>query len=103
MISPEIRCDSVSGLRKYLCTLSHIRTRSFRRPKPGQEKPHGQPHRQAPSSLARFDPLGDIDDLSRGGLLEGQSRMQSKVDMKEDDKAVSVHTDIPGVKIARTT
>ncbi|HSO46472.1 MAG TPA: Hsp20/alpha crystallin family protein [Rhizobiaceae bacterium] len=59
--------------------------------------------RHDPSSLARFDPFGDIDDLFRGffvrpTLLEGQPQMQIKMDLKEDDKAYTVHADIPGVK-----
>ena len=59
--------------------------------------------RHDPSSLARFDPFGDIDDLFRGffvrpALLEGQPQMQIKMDLKEDDKAYTVHADIPGVK-----
>ena len=59
--------------------------------------------RHDPSSLARFDPFGDIDDLFKGffvrpALLEGQPQMQIKMDMKEDDKAYIVHADIPGVK-----
>lgn len=59
--------------------------------------------RHDPSSLARFDPFGDIDELFRGffvrpALLEGQPQMQIKMDLKEDDKAYTVHADIPGVK-----
>ncbi len=59
--------------------------------------------RHDPSSLARFDPFGDIDDLFRGffvrpALLEGQPQMQIKMDLKEDDRAYTVHADIPGVK-----
>ena len=59
--------------------------------------------RHDPSSLARFDPFGDIDDLFRGffvrpALLEGQPQIQIKMDLKEDDKAYTVHADIPGVK-----
>ncbi|MBW8307257.1 MAG: Hsp20/alpha crystallin family protein [Thiobacillus sp.] len=59
--------------------------------------------RHDPSSLARFDPFGDIDELFKGffvrpALLEGQPQMQIKMDLKEDDKAYTVHADIPGVK-----
>ncbi len=61
--------------------------------------------RHDPSSLARFDPFGDIDDLFRGffvrpALMEGQQQqqMQIKMDVKEDDNAYIVHADIPGVK-----
>jgi HSP20 family protein len=56
-----------------------------------------------PFSIARTDPFGDIDDLFKGFfmrpvLLEGQPQMQIKMDVKEDDKAYTVHADIPGVK-----
>ena len=59
--------------------------------------------RYDPLSLARTDPFGDIDDLFKGFfvrpvLFEGQPQMQIKMDLKEDDKAYTVHADIPGVK-----
>jgi HSP20 family protein len=59
--------------------------------------------RYDPFNLARVDPFGDIDDLFKGFfmrpvLFEGQPQMQIKVDVKEDDKAYTVHADIPGVK-----
>ena len=59
--------------------------------------------RYDPFNLARIDPFGDIDDLFKGffvrpALLEGQPQMQIKMDVKEDDKAYTVHADIPGVK-----
>jgi HSP20 family protein len=59
--------------------------------------------RHDPFNLARVDPFGDIDDLFKGFfmrpvLFEGQPQMQIKVDVKEDDKAYTVHADIPGVK-----
>jgi HSP20 family protein len=59
--------------------------------------------RYDPFSLARTDPFGDIDDLFKGFfmrpvMLEGQPQMQIKMDVKEDDKAYTVHADIPGVK-----
>lgn len=59
--------------------------------------------RYDPFNLARIDPFGDIDDLFKGflvrpALLEGQPKMQIKMDVKEDDKAYTVHADIPGVK-----
>jgi len=59
--------------------------------------------RYDPFSLARTDPFGDIDDLFKGFfmrpvLFEGQPQMQIKMDIKEDDKAYTVHADIPGVK-----
>jgi HSP20 family protein len=59
--------------------------------------------RYDPFSLARLDPFGDIDDLFKGFfvrpvLFEGQPQMEIKIDLKEDDKAYTVHADIPGVK-----
>ena len=59
--------------------------------------------RYDPFNLARHDPFGDIDDLFKGFfvrpvLFEGQPQMQIKMDLKEDDKAYTVHADIPGVK-----
>jgi HSP20 family protein len=59
--------------------------------------------RYDPFNLARLDPFGDIDDLFKGFfvrpvLFEGQPQMQIKMDLKEDDKAYTVHADIPGVK-----
>lgn len=59
--------------------------------------------RYDPFNLTRIDPFGDIDDLFKGffvrpALLEGQPQMQIKMDVKEDDKAYTVHADIPGVK-----
>jgi HSP20 family protein len=59
--------------------------------------------RYDPFNLAHIDPFGDIDDLFKGffvrpALIEGQPQMQIKMDVKEDDKAYTVHADIPGVK-----
>ena len=59
--------------------------------------------RYDPLNLARIDPFSDIDDMLKGFfmrpvLLEGQPQMQIKLDVKEDDKAYTVHADIPGVK-----
>jgi HSP20 family protein len=59
--------------------------------------------RYDPFNLARLDPFGDIDDLFKGFfvrpvLFEGQPQMQIKMDLKEDDKAYTVHADIPGVR-----
>ena len=59
--------------------------------------------RYDPFNLARLDPFGDIDDLFKGFfvrpvLFEGQPQIQIKMDLKEDDKAYTVHADIPGVK-----
>ncbi|MGE5320445.1 MAG: Hsp20/alpha crystallin family protein [Hyphomicrobiaceae bacterium] len=59
--------------------------------------------RYDPFNLARIDPFGDLDDLFKGFFVrpvafEGQSQMQIKMDLKEDDNAYTVHADIPGVK-----
>ena len=59
--------------------------------------------RYDPLNLARIDPFSDFDDLFKGFfmrpvLFEGQPQMQIKMDLKEDDKAYTVHADIPGVK-----
>lgn len=59
--------------------------------------------RYDPFSLARLDPFGDMDDFFKGffvrpAMLEGQPQMQIKMDLKENDKAYTVHADIPGVK-----
>lgn len=56
-----------------------------------------------PFNLARVDPFPDFDDMFRGFLvrpmpLEGQPRMQIKMDLRENDGAYTVHADIPGVK-----
>ncbi|MDO8890882.1 MAG: Hsp20/alpha crystallin family protein [Sulfurimicrobium sp.] len=59
--------------------------------------------RKDPFSLTRADPFADLDDLFKGFFVrpmafEGQAQMQIKMDVKEDDKAYTVHADIPGVK-----
>lgn len=59
--------------------------------------------RYDPFSLARLDPFGDMDDFFKGffvrpAMLEVQPQMQIKMDLKENDKAYTVHADIPGVK-----
>ncbi|HEY5995297.1 MAG TPA: Hsp20/alpha crystallin family protein [Gallionellaceae bacterium] len=56
------------------------------------------------ANLIRFTPRDDVfDDLFRGFFmspvrLEGGQEMQIKMDIKEDDKAYTVHAEIPGVK-----
>ena len=58
------------------------------------------------SNLVRRDPfaLDDVfDDLFKGFFVrpvhfEGQQQVQIKTDIKEDDKAYTVHAEIPGVK-----
>ena len=56
------------------------------------------------ANLTRFSPVDDaFDDLFRGFFMspvrmEGVPEMQIKMDVREDDKAYTVHADIPGVK-----
>ena len=56
------------------------------------------------ANITRFSPTSDaLDDLFRGFFMqpvrfEGQPDMQLKMDVSEDDKAYTVHADIPGVK-----
>lgn len=59
------------------------------------------------ANISRYDPFDlatePFDDLFRGFFrpvrFEGQpQQMQIKVDVKENDKAYTVHADIPGVK-----
>jgi HSP20 family protein len=59
--------------------------------------------RKDPFSLSRMDPFADLDDLFKGFFVrpmafESQPQMQIKVDVREDDKAYTIHADIPGVK-----
>lgn len=59
--------------------------------------------RYDPFHLVRRDPFQEMDDLFKGFFLqpvflEGQPRMQIRMDLKEDDNAYTVHADIPGVK-----
>jgi HSP20 family protein len=51
--------------------------------------------------ITRFDPFGDIDDLFKGYWVRPlikQSAPEVKIDVSEDDKAYTVHAEIPGVK-----
>jgi HSP20 family protein len=56
------------------------------------------------ANLTRYSPVDDaFDDLFRGFFMrpvrmEGAPDMQIKMDVKEDDKAYTVHAEIPGVK-----
>lgn len=59
--------------------------------------------RYDPFNLSRVDPFTDLDDLFKGFFVrpmafEGQSQMQIKMDVKEDDKVYTVHAEVPGVK-----
>lgn len=56
------------------------------------------------ANISRYRPVDDaFDDLFRGFFMhpvrfEGQPDVQIKMDVKEDEKAYSVHAEIPGVK-----
>ena len=56
------------------------------------------------TNILRYNPADDaFDDLFRGFFmrpvrLEGQPEVQIKIDVSEDDKAYTVHAEIPGVK-----
>lgn len=56
------------------------------------------------ANILRYNPADDaFDDLFRGFFmrpvrLEGQPEVQIKMDVSEDDKAYTVHAEIPGVK-----
>ena len=56
------------------------------------------------TNILRYNPADDaFDDLFRGFFmrpvrLEGQPEVQIKMDVSEDDKAYTVHAEIPGVK-----
>ncbi|MBI5889318.1 MAG: Hsp20/alpha crystallin family protein [Nitrosomonadales bacterium] len=56
------------------------------------------------ANITRFNPNSDVlDDLFRGFFMrpvrfEGQPDVQIRMDVSEDDKAYTVHAEIPGVK-----
>ena len=56
------------------------------------------------ANLTRYNPVDDaFDDLFRGFFMrpvrvEGVPEVQIKMDVKEDDKAYTVHAEIPGVR-----
>jgi HSP20 family protein len=56
------------------------------------------------ANITRLSPTSDaLDDLFRGFFMrpvrfEGQPEVQIKMDVREDDKAYTVHAEIPGVK-----
>jgi HSP20 family protein len=57
------------------------------------------------ANITRWDPFDDVDELFKGFFLRPM-RLESgpeqpvriKMDVKEDDKAYTVHAEIPGVK-----
>lgn len=56
------------------------------------------------ANILRYNPADNaFDDLFRGFFMrpvrfEGQQEIQMKLDVSEDDKAYSIHAEIPGVK-----
>src|SRR5512135_1030287 len=56
------------------------------------------------ANITRFSPTSDaLDDLFRGFFMqpvrfEGQPEVKIKMDVSEDEKAYTVHAEIPGVK-----
>lgn len=56
------------------------------------------------ANISRYNPADDaFDDLFRGFFMrpvrfEGQPEVQVKMDVSEDEKAYTVHAEIPGVK-----
>jgi HSP20 family protein len=57
------------------------------------------------ANITRWDPFDDVDELFKGFFLrpmrlEGgpEQPVRIKMDVKEDDKAYTVHAEIPGVK-----
>ena len=59
--------------------------------------------RYDPLSFSRTSPFADLDDLFKGFFVrpvafEGQTPMQIKIDVKENNGTYTVHADIPGVK-----
>lgn len=60
------------------------------------------------ANVTRYDPFADVDDFFKGFFLrpvrmdmtagEGAALGQVKVDVSEDDKAYTVHAEIPGAK-----
>jgi len=56
------------------------------------------------ANITRFTPFEDLfGDVAKGFWLKpvalpGGEELKIKVDVKEDDKAYTVHADIPGVK-----
>ena len=57
------------------------------------------------ANVSRYDPFADVDDFFKGFFLrpvrmsaEGATLGQVKVDVSEDDKAYTIHAEIPGAK-----
>jgi HSP20 family protein len=57
------------------------------------------------ANITRWDPFEDFDDLLKGFFLrpmrvegQGEQAVRIKMDVKEDDKAYTVHAEMPGVR-----
>lgn len=57
------------------------------------------------ANITRWDPFEDFDDLFKGFFLRpvrmdapGEQAVRVKMDVKEDDKAYTVHAEMPGVR-----
>lgn len=57
------------------------------------------------ANITRWDPFEDFDDLFKGFFLRpvrmeapGDQAVRLKMDVKEDDKAYTVHAEMPGVR-----
>jgi HSP20 family protein len=57
------------------------------------------------ANVTRYDPFADVDDFFKGFFLrpvrfggESVSLGQVKVDVSEDDKAYTIHAEVPGAK-----
>ena len=55
------------------------------------------------ANIARFDPFFGVDDLFRGLRLAPMRRAddavpQMKIEVEEDDKAYTIHAEVPGAK-----
>jgi HSP20 family protein len=57
------------------------------------------------ANITRWDPFEDFDDLFKGFFLrpiraeaQGEQAVRIKMDVKEDEKAYTVHAEMPGVR-----
>lgn len=55
------------------------------------------------ANITRYDPFGELDDIFRGFFVRPMSidperALHIKMDVSEDDRAYTVHAEIPGVK-----
>lgn len=55
------------------------------------------------ANITRYDPFGELDDIFRGFFvrpvsIDPERALHVKMDVSEDDRAYTVHAEIPGVK-----